>query len=360
MGRSLERSSCERGGLCVIYTINLNALLKRNHIALHFRNLNGAKMSRVTIALIILFLSACAVTKTVTFVGDSNTMGNNESISHVKYASSRLPADYPEIEWRFHNLGRGATDSEYWKNNINDVAITDADIYIIMLGTNDASKSNNIPLEEFRNNMEFIIDQTLKSNPDAKIVLITNGPMDCNAAMDDGILDGRSNSLLNKYAQVSRDLSTKYNIPMIDLFNLLYSKYEPNYQSNNVFISSPRGVHYTTDSYNLLWRELRPIVIKQAELLYRPSITIDNYKKSTYRSEQLISGTCSSGATVLVESSTAIIDPVKYPSPGTWNAMIRNMTLGDHIVSVKAMENGLYSRVIEAQIHIRLPLYQWK
>jgi lysophospholipase L1-like esterase len=94
------------------------------------------------------------------------------------------------------------------------------DLAILWFGNNDASEEHtdqHVPLPEFIDNYNSIIDHIYSLNPQAHIILIT--PTICVEDPAKADKNPRFNAKSQLYAQAVRDLGTSRNIPIVDIFD---------------------------------------------------------------------------------------------------------------------------------------------
>lgn len=148
--------------------------------------------------------------KTWMFVGDSITHGalhtnGYDSIHQTfeKFLRDELGRTDDVV---INTAVSGATSREQEANSNERLDKYDADVVIVMLGTNDASNSI-VPLEEYRSNLNSIV--TKIKNKGAIPVLRTPNPLRSN--------DSRATNL-PKYAEVIREVAAQQNVILADHF----------------------------------------------------------------------------------------------------------------------------------------------
>ena len=132
----------------------------------------------ISVFLLLISINAFAKKTKVACIGDSITWGTNiierEKNCYPSYLQYLLGDDY-EVK----NFGvPGATllnnaDYPYAKLPVLPNALKfKADIYIIMLGTNDCKVKNRIHINEFEKDYKYLISRCKKANPKAEIILM--------------------------------------------------------------------------------------------------------------------------------------------------------------------------------------------
>ena len=106
--------------------------------------------------------------------------------------------------------------------------------FVLFMGTNDAvipGQLLHVPIDEFRDNMQYIIDQLLKRSK--RIVLLTP------AIFDKNRFQNRDKDLMAQYVNAVEKLSEKNKLPLVNLQKL--------FGSNLNLLSD--GLHFTDEGY---------------------------------------------------------------------------------------------------------------
>jgi len=130
-------------------------------------------------------------------------------------------------------------------NLINEEALKDIDIIMIMVGTNDYTKGRALgtindggEVESFYGDIQEVINAAKKAKPEAKLVFLT--------PLKHGYIEGQpsypdKNNIelgLDDYSKAIKEVCDKNSIPVIDLFN------ESGIEAENI-------AQYTVDNMNL-------------------------------------------------------------------------------------------------------------
>lgn len=138
----------------------------------------------------------------------------------------------------------------------------------LMLGSNDSTKPQNtiqhVPLEEYRQNMQFIIDYLINWGVDRKKLILINPPRINDTAWAER--QSRYNEepthfdhLVKDYAKVSVEVAVEKDIPFVDLNKLMYD-------CGDTFTELLHdGLHFSSKGSDLLFRNLYPLINENIE-----------------------------------------------------------------------------------------------
>lgn len=107
--------------------------------------------------------------KAILFFGDSITAGYQLDMDQAFPALIQTRLDSLGINYRSVNAGLSGETSAGGKSRIGWVLRTVPDIFFLELGANDGLRG--LPLEETPQNLQAIIDEVKKVNPDVKIII---------------------------------------------------------------------------------------------------------------------------------------------------------------------------------------------
>lgn len=109
-------------------------------------------------------------TKKIVFFGDSLTAGYGlEDVDDAYPSIIQTKIDSLQLKYTVINSGISGETTAGGKNRINWVLNQKPDVFVLELGANDGLRG--LPLQETRNNLQFMIDVLQKKYPDCKIVL---------------------------------------------------------------------------------------------------------------------------------------------------------------------------------------------
>lgn len=188
-------------------------------------------------AVIIFTLDACSRQQTWVALGDSITYLNdhqNETGDRVtKGYMTLVTKELPHIT--YVNKGFNGWTATDVAEKINTLGLTKADLYTVFLGTNDWWRGTPVgTLDDYKKNIgrdnffgafRIIIDKLRELSPDARIILITPmqrvdfvyiANMKNNAY---GSYREKNGQLLSDFAKAIREIGTRENLEVIDLYN---------------------------------------------------------------------------------------------------------------------------------------------
>ena len=143
------------------------------------------------------------------------------------------------------NQAIGGFSTEDGKRMMEDISIEDDDIVVLCFGSNDAAPWKQIPLDDFENNYEEILNRIPSSN----IIIITPPAVD----EDRQAPPGRSNALLAQYAKVSTEICPS-NANLVDMYSIT----KEGQLNDDIYIED--GVHLNENGYKLLAGALLEII----------------------------------------------------------------------------------------------------
>lgn len=179
----------------------------------------------------------------VACVGDSTTYGHGIS----GWARNNYPAKLQEMlgdSYHVQNFGKsGSTasddgDQPYTQSAEYTSSIEyDADILVIMLGTNDSKKENWTGAIDFTNRMDSLIESYKKDNPDLRVIICTPT---C-AFFPEGQTDGKTNFDVrpNTVAEIKnhlRSYALSHGYELVDIYDL--TRYHSEWFGDNVHPSN--------------------------------------------------------------------------------------------------------------------------
>ncbi len=180
----------------------------------------------------------------VACIGDSITYGHG-----IKgWARNNYPALLQELlgdEYHVANFGEsGRTlsadgDQPYWESKQYELSLEyDADIIVIMLGTNDTKPENWVDIAHFNSEYTRLIESYKENNPDVRIILCTPAK----AFFSDGKTEGITNyDIQPEHVSTIRNAVRLYgltnNYEVIDVYDLTQNHREW-FESDNVHPSN--------------------------------------------------------------------------------------------------------------------------
>lgn len=117
------------------------------------------------------------------------------------------------------------------------------DYLIILIGTNDLATHKQVPIKQFKNNLELIASSIIWLYYPEKVIFVTP------PAVDENKQRVRNNSLITEYSNIVKNVAKEYNFSIIDLANEMQKdKNFPetfNGKKND-------GLHFGVNGYKLL------------------------------------------------------------------------------------------------------------
>ncbi|MDN4523697.1 SGNH/GDSL hydrolase family protein [Fictibacillus fluitans] len=188
--------------------------------------------------------------KTLVCFGDSITaheLNDDDSLrltSRVRLSLSK---------WNVINAGVPAETTRLALTRFQeDVLRHEPDLVTVLFGANDASTHRLIEVEEYKNNLIYMIE---KLGP-SKIILISPSPVDENEQ------HARTNERTHQYAKAVKELADTYNTHFIDLWKKMTGR---NYKQ----MLTQDGLHFNKKGYRLL----AGLVIQKMEKLKKAKKT---------------------------------------------------------------------------------------
>lgn len=117
------------------------------------------------------------------------------------------------------------------------------DYLIILIGTNDLATHKQVPVDQFKANLQFLISSIIWLYYPNQVILVSP------PAVDENKQHVRSNELVNKYGQVIEEVCQQYHLTFINLFQAML-KYG-NLPSLCHGLKND-GLHFGKNGYNLL------------------------------------------------------------------------------------------------------------
>jgi|GEM_PF-4662517 len=186
--------------------------------------------------------------------GDSITYGVNSSTKATetfRYLLSDMLYKKYGADVRVYNGGIGGQDTQIADRRFNEVLKADANIVIIMFGSNDASLKNvnggessgpRVPVEKYRETIEKWIDALQQKG--SVVILMTPPPVARNyqRLSDDKFLSRDQNSVTRQFAYACREIAVKKKVDLVDNFSEFLSMNSGSSSMDKNFISD--GIHF--------------------------------------------------------------------------------------------------------------------
>ncbi|MDN4073730.1 GDSL-type esterase/lipase family protein [Fictibacillus terranigra] len=188
--------------------------------------------------------------KTLVCFGDSITSKEKSDDGSLRLTSRvRLSLQ----KWNVINAGVPAETTRVALTRFQeDVLRHNPDLVTILFGANDASSHRLIEVEEYKNNLEYMIE---KLGP-SKVILVSPSPV------NERFQHARSNEGLKHYAKAVRELAKKYNTHFVDLWAEMIGK-------DYCQMLNEDGLHFNKKGYKLL----ADLVIQKMEKLTKACST---------------------------------------------------------------------------------------
>lgn len=145
--------------------------------------------------------------------------------------------------------------SRFSEISFTAVLAYDADVVVIMLGTND-SKDWKTAEPNFESWYIELIESYQEKNPDVEIILITAPP-----TLENNKFNIPNNVIKEKVCPVQRDVAEELGLPMID-FRQIMEEYEGGYESLLRIDAAFDGVHLSVEGAQLLARLIFDELVK--------------------------------------------------------------------------------------------------
>ncbi|QNQ81662.1 esterase [Lactobacillus sp. PV037] len=89
------------------------------------------------------------------------------------------------------------------------------DYLVILIGTNDLATHKQVPLEQFKANLQFLVSSIIWRYSPKRVIFVSP------PAVDETKQEVRSNTLVEKYSQVIIEVCDQYQLTHIDLFKAM-------------------------------------------------------------------------------------------------------------------------------------------
>ncbi|MBQ9691739.1 MAG: hypothetical protein IJV70_01115 [Clostridia bacterium] len=195
-------------------------------------------------------------------IGDSLTYGHTWTNQAYPVFLSEMVDDYG---WEVKNFGlngasiTGTNPNLYLKyteqKQYTDSLDYDADVVVIMLGTND-SKDWKAAEPNFESWYIELIESYQEKNPDVEIILVTAPP-----TLENNKFNLPNNVIKEKVCPIQRDVAEELGLPMID-FRQICEEYKGGYESLLRTDAAFDGVHLSFDGAVLLADLIRDEILK--------------------------------------------------------------------------------------------------
>lgn len=117
------------------------------------------------------------------------------------------------------------------------------DYLIILIGTNDLATHKQVPIDQFKANLQFLISSIIWLYYPNQILLVSP------PAVDETRQQVRSNELVNQYSQIIKEICHQYHLTFINLFQTMIKQGN---LSNLCHGLKNDGLHFGAEGYNLL------------------------------------------------------------------------------------------------------------
>ena len=192
--------------------------------------------------------------KTIVCIGDSITFGSGVIMTRKKdaypYILNNLLEEYEVLNYGYS----GATaifggDQPYGQDLLNAAKDIKADIYIIMLGTNDSKPQNWNP-QSYKKDITYIINQ-LKTK-DNRVILLSPIIAFNKKGKDIAAFDIRPEIIKNEIQLITQEVAEERDIEYLNLYALFEDKQE----------LLPDGVHPSAEGNKLLAETIKDYLNK--------------------------------------------------------------------------------------------------
>lgn len=122
-----------------------------------------------------------------------------------------------------------------------------ADQLFLMVGVNDAASHKQVPLDQYRKNLQAIVSALVCFYPGTKTVLVS-GP-----AVDEAKQRRRTNAKLAKYAKVMEEVAAEYQLAYADFFTAMLKEGDLKALCRGELDD---GLHFGPRGYQLLAAEM--------------------------------------------------------------------------------------------------------
>jgi len=177
------------------------------------------------------FLKDC---RTICFYGDSLTDGS----SYPDYVINTLNSNFPNQSFIIQNSAKcGDTSRDLVRRWDIDITPKKPDLVIICVGVNDMSQ--NIPFEEFQNNLNVLISKAKKIDSKVMMVLTSH----CKPELKD--------KKLISYVKIMRRIALEHQLPFADAYHTFKAL-----EKENKVVLGPDGLHHGPDGFPAMARAI--------------------------------------------------------------------------------------------------------
>ena len=184
--------------------------------------------------------------RTIVFFGNSLTAGMGLDSEEAFPAVLERKIDSLGLPYEVVNAGLSGETTAAGKNRLDWVLNQDVDVFVLELGANDGLRG--VPLEETRQNLQYIIDRVREKNPEVEIIL---------AGMQ--IPPNLGQDYTRGFKNIFPELAKKNNVHLIPF--LLEGV------AGNPELNQGDGIHPTAEGYKIVaenvWDVLETVLEKQ-------------------------------------------------------------------------------------------------
>lgn len=121
--------------------------------------------------------------------------------------------------------------------------VEQCDYLIILIGTNDLATHKQVPITQFKANLQFLISSIIWLYYPQQIIFVSP------PAVDENKQHVRSNKLINQYSQVIEEVCQQYHLTFINFFQAMLKQED---LPNLCHGLKNDGLHFGKNGYNLL------------------------------------------------------------------------------------------------------------
>jgi len=197
--------------------------------------------------------------KKIACIGDSLTYGHSwTEEAYPVYLKQLLGSSYDIGNFGLNGASITGTNPSLYikyseKQQYTDSIAFDADVVIIMLGTND-SKDWKAASPNFESWYKELIESYQKKNPDVEIILVTAPP-----TLENNKFSIPNDVIRDQVCPVQRDVAEELELPLID-FRKVMEEHEGGYLSLIRGDAAFDGVHLTVEGAQLLARLITEVL----------------------------------------------------------------------------------------------------
>ena len=194
-------------------------------------------------------------------IGDSLTYGNSwTDEAYPVYLKQYLGSSYDVGNFGLNGASITGTNPSLYikyaeKQQYTDSIAFDADVVIIMLGTND-SKDWKAASPNFESWYKELIESYQNKNPDVEIILVTAPP-----TLENNKFSIPNDVIRDQVCPVQRDVAEELELPLID-FRKIMEEHDGGYESLIRGDAAFDGVHLSVEGAQLLARLLMEEIYK--------------------------------------------------------------------------------------------------